>query len=190
MGIVCEQRQCRAERAPLTLILTTHAPTISPAEGVRATTRRGGGGGVGCTAQGALARALSAARSRARQTLQFQTVQHQPTTTDCQPTLNNGIQVFVTGKLAVQLRPSPRHLPAPTLTVRSPAPPPPRPPPPARPAPPFLPVAAPPSAGGGRAPRRQWRHTRPRPQARGPRRGCAQLPPPAAPHRSTAAPTR
>lgn len=34
-------------------------------------------------------------------TLQFQTVQHQPTTTDCQPTLNNGIQVFVTGKLAV-----------------------------------------------------------------------------------------
>ena len=48
-------------------------------------------------------------------------MQHQPTTTDCQPTLNNGIQVFVTGKLAVQLRPSPRHLPAPTLTLRSPA---------------------------------------------------------------------
>ena len=95
------------------------------------------GGGVGCTAQGALARALSAARSRARQTLQFQTVQHQPTTTDCQPTLNNGIQVFVTGKLAVQLRPSPRHLPAPTLTVRSPAPPPPRPPPPRAPPRPF-----------------------------------------------------
>jgi len=51
-------------------------------------------------------------------------VQHQPTTTDCQPTLNNGIQVFVTGKLAVQLRPSPRHLPAPTRTLRPRAPPP------------------------------------------------------------------
>ena len=109
-----EQRQSRAERATLTLVLTTHAPTISPAEGVRATTRARGGR-IRCTAQGrALARALSAARSRARQTLQFQTVQHQPTTTDCQPTLNNGIQVFVTGKLAVKLRPSPRHLPAAT----------------------------------------------------------------------------
>ena len=109
-----EQRQSRAERAALTQVLTTHAPTISPAEGVRATTRARGGW-IRSTAQGrALARALSAARSRARQTLQFQTVQHQPTTTDCQPTLNNGIQVFVTGKLAVKLRPSPRHLPAAT----------------------------------------------------------------------------
>lgn len=34
-------------------------------------------------------------------TLKFQTVQHQPTTIDAQPTLNNGIVVFVTGNLAV-----------------------------------------------------------------------------------------
>ena len=49
---------------------------------------------------------LRRARS-ARQTLQFQTVQHQPTTTDCQPTRDNGIVVFVTGKLAVRLTDSP-----------------------------------------------------------------------------------
>lgn len=47
---------------------------------------------------------LRRARS-ARQTLQFQTVQHQPTTTDCQPTRDNGIVVFVTGKLAVRQQP-------------------------------------------------------------------------------------
>merc|ERR1712166_536421 len=59
-------------------------------------------------------------------TLQFQTVAHQPTTTDCQPTLNNGIQVFVTGKLAVPLL-LPLQPPTPTLTLRYPALPAPRP---------------------------------------------------------------
>jgi len=34
-------------------------------------------------------------------TLQFQTVQHQTTTIDCQPAPNNGVMVFVTGNLAV-----------------------------------------------------------------------------------------
>ena len=127
-----------------------------------------------------LARALSAALSRARQTLQFQTVQHQPTTTDCQPTLNNGIQVFVTGKLAVQ-RPPPRS--------SSPfSRPPPRYP---LPTPPLLPVPGSPSAGG----RRQGasgatRGLPPRSQRLGPRCGCAELPPPPAPHRSTEVPTR
>ena len=90
------------------------------------------GGVDGLLSQGTAPGApLSAARARARsarQTLQFQTVQHQPTTTDCQPTLNNGIIVFVTGKLAVQPFPRP-HTPrksapplAPALTPRSPLP--------------------------------------------------------------------
>jgi len=34
-------------------------------------------------------------------TLAFQTVQHQVTTIDCQPSFANGIAVFVTGKLVV-----------------------------------------------------------------------------------------
>ena len=40
------------------------------------------------------------------QTLQFQTVQHQVTTTDCQPSLGNGIVVFITGKLVVRPPPA------------------------------------------------------------------------------------
>lgn len=152
MGIACEQGQCRAERATLTLILTTHTPAISPAEASLGLRRAGGGGWEGR----ALARSLSAACARsARQTLQFQTVAHQPTTTDCQPTLNNGIQVFVTGKLAVHLAPAPLLLPlqppTPTLTLRYPALPAPRP----------APSTCGRSSFGRRlAPRRQRRHTR------------------------------
>ena len=107
---------------------------------------------MGCTTQGrALARSLSAACARsARQTLQFQTVAHQPTTTDCQPTLNNGIQVFVTGKLAVPLL-LPLQPPTPTLTLRYPALPAPRP----------APSTCGRSSFGRRpAPRRQRRQTR------------------------------
>jgi len=78
---------------------------------------------MGCTTKGragALSERGARARS-ARQTLQFQTVAHQPTTTDCQPTLNNGIQVFVTGKLAVQLALSPAP-PPPKVTRPHPDP--------------------------------------------------------------------
>jgi len=39
-------------------------------------------------------------------TLAFQTVQHQVTTIDCQPTLGNAISVFVTGKLVVDGSPN------------------------------------------------------------------------------------
>lgn len=40
-------------------------------------------------------------------TLNFQSVQHQVTTIDAQPTVGNGITVFVTGKLVVDGSPNP-----------------------------------------------------------------------------------